>query len=124
MKTAAISLVLLAVLFTGAVLHGQYVKNVADDLLTKETGFPVKTAERNAPDAGLAEAEKAWRDAERLLFATVNARNRLAVRTALVSLISYYENGSVSDYETARALFREALYNLKRADELGFGGLF
>ena len=124
MKAAAAALILMAVLFTAAVLHGQYVDRLTECLTDLEASFPVKTAEKLPSDPTIGKAETVWQKADVLLSVTVNARQRIAVSTALRSVVCYYENGTASDYEAARDLLREALFNLKRAEEIGFRGLF
>ena len=87
MKAAAAALILMAVLFTAAVLHGQYVDRLTCDLTALEASFPVKTAEKLPSDPTIGKAETVWQKADVLLSVTVNARQRIAISTALRSVV-------------------------------------
>ena len=118
MKAVLLSLTLFGLLFLLATLNCRYLETVTETLLQKEALFPDKEKEKNAPAEALVSAGEYWYTASRRLSNTVHTRYLNAVTTAFDNVISYYENGSVSDYLAARRQLTEALRSLQRADAL------
>lgn len=118
MKAVILSLTLLSSLFLLATLNCRYLDTVTETLLQKEALFPDKEQEKNAPAEALVSAGDYWYEASQRLSNTVHTRYLNAVTTAFDNVISYYENGSVSDYLAARRQLTEALRALQRADAL------
>jgi hypothetical protein len=123
MRAFIASLAVFAVVLSAAVLHALCIANVTDRLDGMEASFPKKEKEQNSPDPALQQAEEYWSNMRRRLSATVNMRYLNAVTNALRNVIDYYEEGTVSDYEAARSLFREAVEALRISDTIEFASL-
>ena len=123
MRAFIASLAVFAVVLSAAVLHALCIANITDRLDDMEACFPKKEKEQNSPDPALQQAEEYWYNMRKRLVGTVNMRYLNAVTVALVSVIDYYEEGSVSDYEAARSLLREAVQALRISDTVDFASI-
>jgi len=115
-KAFLAALTVFALVLCLSMIHALCISRITDRLRDMEASFPKKEKEQNSPDPALRQAEEYWEKMRKRLAGTVNMRYLNAVTNALRNVIDYYEEGSVSDYEASRSLFREAVEALKLSD--------
>ena len=119
MKTFAVSLIILVALLISSVINCFYIDKISDKMLDIEKSFPEKIEDGELPPSEkINEAVKLWESSKDRLLASAKASYVNTITNSLNSVRDYYENGSPSDYISARSQLIEAIKNLKTSDSL------
>lgn len=121
MRAFIISLILICVMITCAVLNNIYIIKITDQMLCAIDSMPDKIV-------GASESVRApyliWEENSEKLSLTINFRFIDGITAHALSASVNYDTGDLSSYLTSKASLRDAIEDLRKCELISFFGIF